>query len=47
MVDLMRDMGGKVELITPSKILAEEAVQHIAEKIKDPEKPPKPEKNNS
>ena len=43
MVDLMRDMGGKVDIINPSKILAEEAIHHIGEK--GAEKPPKPPKH--
>ena len=46
MVDLMRDLGGKVEHINPSKILAEEAA-HVAEKEKGSEKAPKLQKTGS
>jgi hypothetical protein len=35
MVNLARDMGAKVEPINSSKILAEDAVHHISEKLKE------------
>ena len=43
MVDLMRDMGGKVDHINPSKILAEEAA-HVIGIGKGSDKPPNPQK---
>jgi hypothetical protein len=46
MVDLMRDMGGKVDHINPSKILAEEAA-HVIGIEKGSNKPPKLQKTGS
>jgi hypothetical protein len=47
MVDLARDMGIKVEQINSLKILAEDAVQHAAEKTKSTEKSQKQQPSGS